>query len=61
MDNQEELATQGAQKEEKQTKSRHNMCLTSLYANNINKACALLQTTGGKDAEIVTEIMELRT
>ena len=37
------------------------MCLTSLYANNKNKTCALLQTTGGKDAEIVTEIMELRT
>ena len=34
------------------TKTQHNMCWTPLYAthtNNIDKTCALIQTTGGKD------------
>jgi hypothetical protein len=51
MGNPENLATLGTQDEEKQ---KHNtICIGHHYAqtntNNINKTCALLQTTGGKD------------
>ena len=31
------------------TKIQHNMYWTSLYTNNVNNTCTLLQTTGGKD------------
>jgi hypothetical protein len=35
------------------TKTQHNMGWTQLYTetntNNVNKTCALLQTSGGKD------------
>ena len=36
----------------KKNKAQHDMCRTLLYAtnaNNINKTCALLQSTGSKD------------
>ena len=33
MDNPEKLATQDTQVKEKQKKTQHNMCLTTLYAN----------------------------
>ena len=47
MDNQEKLATQATQDEDKQ---KHNtMCVGHHYAqtntNNVNKTCPLLQTT----------------
>ena len=55
MDNPEKLAAYGTQDEDKQNKNTtqiDNMCWTPLSANKhkkINKMCALLQTTGGKD------------
>ena len=54
MNNPEKLATQGTQDEEKQNKMQHNpICVghhyTLINTNNVNKASALLQTTGGKD------------
>ena len=33
MDNQEKLATQGSQEEDKKNQKKHNMCWTPLYAN----------------------------
>ena len=44
------LETQGTQDENKKT--QHNMCWTPLMqtnTNNVNKTCALLQTTGDRD------------
>jgi hypothetical protein len=51
MDNPEKLATYGTQDEEKQ---KHNTIYVGHHyaqtnTNNVNKTCALLQTTGGKD------------
>jgi hypothetical protein len=55
IDNPGKLATQGTQYEDKK---QHNMCWTPLCANkhntnNVNKTCALLQTTGDKDEPII--------
>jgi hypothetical protein len=51
MDNSEKLATYGTPDEHKQNK--HTTQYGDHYAqastNNVNKACALLQTSGGKD------------
>ena len=64
MDNPEKLATQGIQDEDKQNKNTTQYVLNNVQTNtnNVNKTCALLQTTGGKDgrnilfyAEIVTD------
>jgi hypothetical protein len=43
------------------TITQHNMCGTphALYINNINKACVLLQTTGGKDESIIVIMRKL--
>ena len=56
MDNPEKLATNGTQDEDKQVK--HNtICVghhyTQTNTNNVNKTCALLQTTGGKNVIIL--------
>ena len=67
MDNPEKLTTQCAQNEEKQQQKNHNTIYvghhyTQTNTNNVNKRCALLQTTVGKDepnivfTEIVTDI-----
>ena len=52
MDNAEKLATSGTQGEEKENKNTTQYVLdttTQANTNNINKAPALLQTTGAKD------------
>ena len=56
-DNPEKMATQGTQDKEKY----NTICIGHHYmqanTNNVNKTCALLQTTGGKDEpKIVTDI-----
>ncbi len=53
MDNAEKLATQDTQDEGEQHKNTKQYVLDYYYAqthtNNVNKALALLQTTGEKD------------
>ena len=56
MNNPEKLATKGTQDDDKQVK--HNtICGGHHYGqtntHNVNKTCALLQTTGGKDVIIL--------
>ena len=50
MYNPEKVATLGTQDEEKQSKIHNTICVgqhdTQTNTNNINKTCALLQTTG---------------
>jgi hypothetical protein len=53
MDTPEKLATLGTQNEDKQNKKHYTICVghhyTKTNTNNVNKTCALLQTTGVKD------------
>jgi hypothetical protein len=52
MNNQEKLATQSTQDEEKQSKTQHNMCWTPPHANKYKQRkqdMIPLQTTGRKD------------
>ena len=56
-DNPEKMATQGTQDEEKHNTICVGHHYTQANTNNVNKTCALLQTTGGKDElKIVTDI-----
>ena len=58
MDNLEKLATLDTQDEDKQKKKHNTICVghhyTQANTNNVNKTCALLQTTGGKDEPNIT-------
>ena len=54
MDIPKKLTTQGTKDDEKQNKTQYNtICVGHRYAhtsrNNVNKTCAIIQTTGGKD------------
>ena len=55
-DNPEKLATYREEKKQ----NKHNTWWTPLYAskhNNVDKTCALLQTTGGKEHRFYAEIV----
>jgi hypothetical protein len=49
MDNPEKLETSGTQNEEKHNTLYVVHHYTQTSTNNVNKICAFLQTTGGKD------------
>jgi len=53
MNNTEKLATQGTQDGRKAKQKHNTICVGRHYVqantNNVNKTCALLQTTGGKN------------
>ena len=59
MDNPEKQAIQGKQDEEKQNKNR--ICVGHHYTQtntiNVNKTCAILHTTGGKDESNIFYIL----